>query len=206
MRSSFRSTSQPGIALGVQKMITNANGSCGVRSPGRATASSGNNRLAYAAAQLVVVRWMETPMRQRWEGGHTTPPGPRAPPARVTLPTVPPLLHPPPGSALPQLSRASSPAHSSGIPFFCSSVDRMRSFLPVLSFLVLELAQHVRALSLDVQVRQRANTLARRDNGQHTVPVTNTRNSEYIANITLGGRQIPVLLDTGRYTFLSHSS
>ncbi|TCD70766.1 hypothetical protein EIP91_001796 [Steccherinum ochraceum] len=30
-----------------------------------------------------------------------------------------------------------------------------------------------------------------------TIPVHNTHNAEYISNITLGGRQIPVLLDTG---------
>ena len=31
------------------------------------------------------------------------------------------------------------------------------------------------------------------------IPVHNTHNAEYIANVTLGGRDIPVLLDTGRY-------
>ncbi|KAI0771200.1 acid protease [Trametes elegans] len=73
----------------------------------------------------------------------------------------------------------------------------MRSLLPVLSFLVL-LAAHGRALNLAVNVRQRAAAaLAARADGQNVVPVANTRNSEYIANITLGGRQIPVLLDTG---------
>ncbi|KAI0669255.1 acid protease [Trametes maxima] len=73
----------------------------------------------------------------------------------------------------------------------------MRSLLPVLSLLAL-LSAHVRALTFNVNVRQRAaNVLAARANGQNTVPVANTRNSEYIANITLGGRQIPVLLDTG---------
>ncbi|KAI0647782.1 acid protease [Trametes meyenii] len=73
----------------------------------------------------------------------------------------------------------------------------MRSLLPVLSLLAL-LSAHARALTFNVNVRQRAaNVLAARANGQNTVPVANTRNSEYIANITLGGRQIPVLLDTG---------
>ncbi|KAI0711697.1 hypothetical protein C8Q76DRAFT_694549 [Earliella scabrosa] len=33
----------------------------------------------------------------------------------------------------------------------------------------------------------------------NTIPVANTRNSEYIANITLGTREIPVLLDTGSH-------
>lgn len=34
-----------------------------------------------------------------------------------------------------------------------------------------------------------------------TIPVHNTHNAEYISNITLGGRQIPVLLDTGRCVY-----
>lgn len=34
-----------------------------------------------------------------------------------------------------------------------------------------------------------------------TIPVLNTLNAEYISNITLGGRTIPVLLDTGRHAF-----
>ena len=68
-----------------------------------------------------------------------------------------------------------------------------------LAFLLLELDAHVHALSFDIHVRERANTLTRRATGDHTVPVANTRNSEYIANVTLGGREIPVLLDTGRY-------
>ena len=78
----------------------------------------------------------------------------------------------------------------------------MRSFLTVLSLLLLELAADVRALTFDVHVRQRGHSLAARAAGDNTIPVANTRNSEYIANITLGTREIPVLLDTGRYTFL----
>ncbi|TBU23206.1 aspartic peptidase A1 [Dichomitus squalens] len=72
----------------------------------------------------------------------------------------------------------------------------MWSFLPVLSLLLLELDAHVHALTFDVHVRRRANALTARDIS-HITPVANTHNSEYIANITLGGRQIPVLLDTG---------
>ncbi|KAH9851502.1 acid protease [Lenzites betulinus] len=72
----------------------------------------------------------------------------------------------------------------------------MRSFSTVLSLLLL--SQHACALRFDVSVRQRAaQVLAARADGQNTVPIANTRNSEYIANVTLGGRQIPVLLDTG---------
>ncbi|KAI0632395.1 acid protease [Trametes polyzona] len=72
----------------------------------------------------------------------------------------------------------------------------MRSLFPVLS--LLGLLHHVCALRFDVSIRQRRpTTLVSRANGQNAIPVANTRNSEYIANITLGGRQIPVLLDTG---------
>jgi len=39
------------------------------------------------------------------------------------------------------------------------------------------------------------NSLVRR--GNDSIPVANTLNAEYISNITLGGRTIPVLLDTG---------
>lgn len=31
-----------------------------------------------------------------------------------------------------------------------------------------------------------------------SVPVANTQNAEYIANINLGGKTIPVVIDTGR--------
>ena len=57
----------------------------------------------------------------------------------------------------------------------------------------------VQAISLDIRVRtsyNRDNILQARND--HQIPVHNTRNSEYIANVTLGGREIPVLLDTGR--------
>lgn len=60
-------------------------------------------------------------------------------------------------------------------------------------------SSYVHALSFDVRVRTSYNPnnilQARND---HQIPVHNTRNSEYIANVTLGGREIPVLLDTGR--------
>ena len=57
----------------------------------------------------------------------------------------------------------------------------------------------VHAINFDVRVRTslQPNALRARDNS-NIIPVSNTRNAEYIANITLGGRQIPVLLDTGR--------
>lgn len=58
----------------------------------------------------------------------------------------------------------------------------------------------VHAVNLSVHVRSSfaSNTLRARDDNS-IIPVHNTRNAEYIANITLGGREIPVLLDTGRY-------
>ena len=71
----------------------------------------------------------------------------------------------------------------------------MRSFLPVLSLVF----PYVQAVVLDVHVRPRYDTLRKRDSLSHTIPVANTHNAEYIANVTLGGREIPVLLDTGRY-------
>lgn len=69
------------------------------------------------------------------------------------------------------------------------------------SFLALVLASLsvAHALNLDIRVRSTFNqhALYARDNNS-IIPVSNTRNAEYIANITLGGREIPVLLDTGR--------
>ncbi|KAI0344418.1 aspartic peptidase A1 [Trametopsis cervina] len=54
----------------------------------------------------------------------------------------------------------------------------------------------VHAVNLSVRVRTSPYaTLQARDS--HSIPVHNTHNAEYIANITLGGREIPVLLDTG---------
>jgi hypothetical protein len=44
------------------------------------------------------------------------------------------------------------------------------------------------------------NSLVRR--GNDSIPVANTLNAEYISNITLGGRTIPVLLDTGTANLL----
>ena len=57
----------------------------------------------------------------------------------------------------------------------------------------------VQAVNIPVRVRTSYNphnALISRDG--HQTPVHNTRNAEYIANVTLGGRNIPVLLDTGR--------
>lgn len=80
----------------------------------------------------------------------------------------------------------------------------MLSSLPVSLFsLFLASATSVHAFDISVRVRTPAST-----NGLNTrasssiIPVANTHNAEYIANITLGGREIPVLLDTGRYALI----
>ena len=97
----------------------------------------------------------------------------------------------------PPLLRSDSRPRPPGSPLFPPLKARyMRSFLPVLSLCLL--LAHVRAVSFDVHVRSRPSTLNRRATGDHTTPVANTHNAEYIANVTLGGREIPVLLDTGR--------
>ncbi|EKM51671.1 uncharacterized protein PHACADRAFT_261948 [Phanerochaete carnosa HHB-10118-sp] len=71
---------------------------------------------------------------------------------------------------------------------------------PPTSFLAIVFASLsvAHALNLDIRVRSTfsQHALYARDNNS-IIPVANTRNAEYIANITLGGREIPVLLDTG---------
>jgi hypothetical protein len=54
------------------------------------------------------------------------------------------------------------------------------------------------AVKFAFQARHTVNRLQRRANisGQ---PIANTHNAEYISNITLGGKPISVMLDTGRY-------
>lgn len=76
----------------------------------------------------------------------------------------------------------------------------MLSGLPSSLFsLLLASASVVHAVNLSVHVRTSlaSHGLHARDN-KSIIPVHNTRNAEYIANVTLGGREIPVLLDTGR--------
>ncbi|KAH9948908.1 acid protease [Amylocystis lapponica] len=73
----------------------------------------------------------------------------------------------------------------------------MRSLL--LASLLCLLARSVHAVNIPVRVRtvaERSGSL-KRSPSDTSLPITNTQNSEYIANITLGGREIPVLLDTG---------
>ncbi|EMD40139.1 hypothetical protein CERSUDRAFT_71923 [Gelatoporia subvermispora B] len=72
----------------------------------------------------------------------------------------------------------------------------MWSLLPAA---LLAILLDVHALTFPVQVRtsQRSGSLHARADGDSILPIHNTLNSEYITNITLGGREIPVLLDTG---------
>jgi hypothetical protein len=61
--------------------------------------------------------------------------------------------------------------------------------------------QFTAAIKIPFRVRyNKSNTFARRANG--LIPIVNTANAEYISNITLGGRSIPVLLDTGAVSLL----
>ncbi|TFY58044.1 hypothetical protein EVJ58_g6659 [Rhodofomes roseus] len=80
----------------------------------------------------------------------------------------------------------------------------MRSFLPLSLLGLLSHACSTHALTFPVRVRPRADDrtasgrlTTRAGSGNTLLPLHNTQNSEYIANITLGGREIPVLLDTG---------
>lgn len=75
----------------------------------------------------------------------------------------------------------------------------MRTAASSLFSLLIASTSCVHAINLPVRVRTTYNPhniLQARDG--HQIPVHNTHNAEYIANITLGGRDIPVLLDTGR--------
>lgn len=71
----------------------------------------------------------------------------------------------------------------------------MRSFIPLSLFLLLDLQLSV-AVKLPFHVRYSQDSLTRRANSSY-INVANTFNAEYISNITLGGKTIPVLLDTG---------
>ncbi|KZT09220.1 acid protease [Laetiporus sulphureus 93-53] len=78
----------------------------------------------------------------------------------------------------------------------------MRSLLPVAFLCLLFEACSVNAVIFPIQSRtvyknSTSSGLRRRGTNETVLPVLNTKNSEYISNITLGGRLIPVLLDTG---------
>lgn len=81
----------------------------------------------------------------------------------------------------------------------------MRSPLPFTLFWLLFDAHSVNAVTFPFRVRtrtERSGSLKSRANNDTILPVHNTQNSEYVTNITLGGRNIPVLLDTGRYDYV----
>lgn len=92
----------------------------------------------------------------------------------------------------------------------------LSSFLMLLllvhSFLLSLASLSVRAVSLPFTVRSDTTHrhLPRQSSTTAIVPVGNTQNAFYYSNITLGGRQISVMLDTGRYgplfICLPHSS
>lgn len=71
----------------------------------------------------------------------------------------------------------------------------MRSLLLIHSFLSL-VSLSVLAVSIPFTVRSH---IPRQSSTSGVVPVGNTQNAFYYSNITLGGRQISVMLDTGRY-------
>ncbi|KAF9806834.1 hypothetical protein IEO21_08514 [Rhodonia placenta] len=78
----------------------------------------------------------------------------------------------------------------------------MRSLLPFTLLCLLLDAHAVHALRFPVSTRTSAGRRAGSGSlgarsSDTLLPVKNTQNSEYITNITLGGREIPVLLDTG---------
>ncbi|KAI0070498.1 aspartic peptidase A1 [Panus rudis PR-1116 ss-1] len=69
-------------------------------------------------------------------------------------------------------------------------------------FLLVGFNAFVNAARISFQVRTpstlpSSRQLYSRANAPGVIPIHNTRNAEYISNITLGGREIPVLLDTG---------
>lgn len=91
-----------------------------------------------------------------------------------------------------------------------------KSFLAPLLPLLLDLCNIPTASALNFPFHGRTITrsisqpLARRQDGDDeigtspisgddvSIPVSNTHNAQYISNITLGGVEVPVLLDTGR--------
>ena len=78
-------------------------------------------------------------------------------------------------------------------PFFDMHSFALRSFVYSLCLLPA-------ALALNIPFTVRSNThTTRQSSSNNVLPVGNTQNSFYFTNITLGGRTISVMLDTGRY-------
>jgi hypothetical protein len=78
----------------------------------------------------------------------------------------------------------------------------MHSHIAIPFALLLTLFHPTFAVRLPFHVRTTLRPRADITTGNSTIPVANTRNAQYISNITLGGQPVPVLLDTGRYARL----
>ena len=108
-------------------------------------------------------------------------------------------------SLSPSQSTAPQLANGRPVALLPSRSLNMRSLLSLSLVCLLSHACSTHALTFPVRVQSLADDRpaagrlsARAGNGNTILPVHNTQNSEYITNITLGGREIPVLLDTGR--------
>jgi len=62
---------------------------------------------------------------------------------------------------------------------------------------------HVHAVIVDLEIRTGGPpTSLRRRADSSTYDMTNAGNAQYVANITVGGATLPVLLDTGRWVLV----
>ncbi|KAJ6549499.1 aspartic peptidase domain-containing protein [Mycena sp. CBHHK59/15] len=71
----------------------------------------------------------------------------------------------------------------------------MHSLIPL--SLILAVFDAVHAVKLPFYVRTTSTSTGTRKLGRRSVAISNNGNAEYISNITLGGTNIPVILDTG---------
>ena len=63
---------------------------------------------------------------------------------------------------------------------------------------LLFIARAVYAIRVPFEVRTVPGPSSRALQPRSAVPIKNQQNAVYISNVTLGGRDIPVMLDTGR--------
>lgn len=77
----------------------------------------------------------------------------------------------------------------------------MRSFTTPLSLILAILDSYVLVSAVILPFEVRTDTTSpsfnRRDSANNTIPLTNTGNAQYIANVTVGGQQVRVIIDTG---------
>ncbi|TFK70925.1 acid protease [Pluteus cervinus] len=74
----------------------------------------------------------------------------------------------------------------------------MHSLIPLSLLLFLPLQSYAFGVHFEVRVTHPSGNHARLSKRANaTIPISNTGNAQYVANITLGGVQLPVLLDTG---------